>query len=228
MVESGSFSYAGRCHGLSPERNEDVVLERDCGTHKVVVLCDGAGGCANGKAAAQLTAEALAGFLSSRFERCLLEAQEVLRLEAANLITEVLTDAAKKAGTDPGSFGCTVMAAAMDRRGRWCLFHLGDGTAVGKLYPGSDWLIFSYPQRGLLPGGTSLTMNGAMFENLRFYRHDYSSDRALFLMSDGALELLGTVPQLLEKPELGRGLPEIEDLPEDDCSMAWLIAQREF
>lgn len=228
MLESGSFSFAGRGHGRSPERNEDVVLERDCGTHKVIVLCDGAGGCAHGKEAARLTAEALAGFLSTDFERCLLETQEVLRLEMVNLITQVLTDAAKQAGADPSGFGCTVMAAAMDRQGRWCLFHLGDGTAVGKLYPGSDWLIFSYPQRGLLAGGTSLTMNSAMFENLRFYRHDYPSDRSLLLMSDGALSLLRTVPGLLAQPELGRGLAEMENIPEDDCSMAWLIIRQEF
>ena len=138
MVESESFSFAGRRHGLLPERNEDVVLERDCGTHQVAVLCDGAGGCANGKAAARLTAEALAEFLSLHFEGCLLEKPEVLRPEVANRITGVLTGAAQAAGADPGSFGCTVMAAAMDREGRWCLFHLGDGTAVGKLSPDSD------------------------------------------------------------------------------------------
>ena len=227
MIKSGSFSCAGKQHGLLPERNEDVVLERDCGTHKVIVLCDGAGSCANGKAAARLTADTLAEFLSVRFVRFLLENAEVLRLEVVNLITEVLTDAAQKAGADPGSFGCTVKAAAMDQQGRWCLFHLGDGTAVGKLYPGSDWLAFSYPQRGLLPGTTTLTMNGSMFDNLRFYRHDYPSDRSLFLMSDGAMELLRTVPRLLEKMELGLELPEKENMPEDDCSAAWLIARQE-
>lgn len=227
MVKSGSFSYAGRCHALSPERNEDVVLERDCGTHNVVVLCDGAGGCANGKAAARLTAEAAAGFLSFRFERCLLEAPEVLRCEMASLITEALTDAAQKAGADPRSFGCTVMAAAMDRQGRWCLFHLGDGTVLGKPGSSSGWVIFSYPQSSLLPGGTSLTMNGPMFENLRFYRQDFPAGSALMLMTDGALDLFSTAPQLLETPEL-TGATDLEAVLEDDYSAAWLAVQPKF
>ena len=222
MIKSGSFSYAGKQHGLLPERNEDVVLERDCGTHKVIVLCDGAGSCANGKAAARLTADTLAGFLAFRFERCLLEAQDALRREAVNLITEVLTDAAQKAGADPGSFGCTMMAAAMDQQGRWCLFHLGDGAVLGKPYSSSDWMIVSYPQRGLVPGSTTLTMNGAMFENLRFYRSDHPSLGTLFLASDGMLELLRAVPRLLERPELGCALLDMENTLEDDCSAAWL------
>ena len=226
MLKSGSLSRTGKCHECLPEHSWDAVMERDCGTWKAAVLCSGDGGCANGKAAAQLTAEVLAGFLAFRFERCLLEAQDALRREVVNLVTKVLTDAAQKAGADPGSFGCTVMAAAMDQQGRWCLFHLGDGTAVGKLYPGSDWLVFSYPQRGLLPGATTLTMNGSMFDNLRFYRHDYPSDRSLFLMSDGAMELLRRVSRLLEKMELGLALPEPENMSEDDCSAAWLIARQ--
>ena len=223
MMKSGSFSYAGSRHGLLPERNEDAVAERDCGTHKVVVLCDGASCCANGKAAARLTADALAGFLAFRFGRCLLEAQDVLRREVVKLITEVLTEAARAAGADPASFGCTVMAAAMDRQGRWCLFHLGDGTALGRMEPDSGWAVFSHPQSGLVPGGTSLTMNGAMFDNLRFYRQAFPAGRALVLATDGALELL--VPRLLsgktpEPPDLS----ELPEAPEDDCSAAWLIA----
>ena len=226
MVKCGSFSYAGTCHGQLPECNEDVVPERACGTHKVVILCDGAGSCANGKEAARLTAEALEGFLSFRLGHCLLENPEVLRLEAANLITEVLTDAAEKAGADPSSFGCTLMAAAMDLHGRWCLFHLGDGTAVGKLSSDADWMIVSHPQRGLQAGATSLTMNGAMFRNLRFYRQVYPSDRAIFLMTDGVLEAFPILPEPEENPEL-LGSPERLGTPEDDCSAAWLIARQE-
>lgn len=143
MLKSGSLSRTGKCHECLPEHSWDAVMERDCGTWKAAVLCSGDGGCANGQAAARLTADALTEYLSVYFERCLLEAPEVLRMEADGLITEVLTYAAKKAGADPASFGCKVMAAAMDRQGRCCLFHLGDGTAVGKLYPGSDWLFLS-------------------------------------------------------------------------------------
>lgn len=223
MVESESFSFAGRRHGLLPERNEDVVLERNCGTHQAAVLCDGAGGCANGKEAARLAAEAAAGFLAFRFDRCLLDDQTVLRREMVHLITEVLTEAAQKAGADPASFGCTMMAAAMDRQGRWCLFHLGDGAVLGKPYSGSDWMIVSYPQRGLVPGSTTLTMNGAMFENLRFCRSDHPSFGTLFLASDGMLELLRSVPRLLERPELGYALLDMENVLEDDCSAAWLL-----
>ena len=69
-------------------------------------------------------------------------------------------------------------------------------------------------------------MNGSMFDNLRVYRHDYPSDRSLFLMSDGAMELLRRVPRLLEKMELGLALPEPENMSEDDCSAAWLIARQ--
>ena len=82
-------------------------------------------------------------------------------------------------------------------------------------------MILSYPQRGLPDGATSLTMNGAMFHNLRFYRQNDPSDRALFLMTDGAPEFFAILPCPEENPEL----PEH---PEDDCSAAWLIARQEF
>ena len=218
MIKSGSFSFAGKCHGLIQERNEDVVLERDCGTHKAAVLCDGAGGCPYGRTAAELTAGAVAEFLSLHFRRCLLEQPELLRRELVQLVTRTLTQAAKQAGADPGQFGCTILAAAMDGQGRWCLFHLGDGIAVGKLGTGSDWMVLSYPQRGLVPGGTSLTMNGPMFQNLRFYRQTSPDSRSLLLMSDGALELFSAAQRLLKKPEA----------PEDDCSAAWLTGGGEF
>ena len=139
---------------------------------------------------------------------------------AADRIAEALAGAGE-AGT--GLSAWTMLAAAMDQQGRWCLFHLGDGAVLGKPYSSSDWMIVSYPQRGLVPGSTTLTMNGAMFENLRFYRSDHPSFGTLFLASDGMLELLRTVPRLLERPEQDRTLLDMENVLEDDCSAAWLL-----
>ena len=69
MMKSGSLSFD----------SGDVVLERDCGTHKAAVLCGGA--C--GEKAARLTAEALAGLLSFGFERCMTDQPAELWREAA-------------------------------------------------------------------------------------------------------------------------------------------------
>ena len=226
MLKSGSLSRTGKCHECLPEYSWDAVMERDCGTWKAAVLCSGDGGCANGQAAARLTADALTEYLSVYFERCLLEAPEVLRMEADGLITEVLTYAAKKAGADPASFGCKVMAAAMDQQGRWCLFHLGDGTAVGKPDADGDWFTFSYAQRGLPPSATSLTMGDTMFRDLRFYRQVQPADRALFLLTGDMPEAFAILPEPEEHPEL-LGSPELLGEPENDCSAAWLIARQE-
>ena len=38
----------------------------------------------------------------------------------------------------------------------------------------------------------------------------------------GMLELLRSVPRLLERPELGYALLDMENVLEDDCSAAWL------
>ena len=222
MVTSGFFSFAGRDPERLPEHSADVALERDCGTHKVVVLCAGDDNCAYGKAAAQLTAEALAGFLSFRFQRCMAEKQSVLRREMGNLITEVLTSAAEKEGADPSGFGCALMAAAMDHQGRWCLFHLGEGVSMGRVGPRQDWTVISYPQSIVKPGSTSLTMNCPMSKNLRFYRRNSQAGRGLLLLNSGALELFSTAPYLLEKPDPGHGLSDMEaaELPESGCSAA--------
>lgn len=222
MVDSGSFSYPGRCHRFLTELNEDVVLERDCGAHRVAVLCDGAGGCPQGKAAARLTARAAADFLSLRFRLCLSERPESLRLALSHRVTEVLARAAEASNLPPSQFGCTLLAAAMDGGGRWCLFHLGDGAAIGRLN-GSGWRIFSYPQRGLLPGSTSLTMNGSMVKNLRFCRQDTPASRSLVLMSDGALALCPTISAFPPAPERFYG--DVLEPPEDDCSAVWLTAR---
>ena len=66
-------------------------------------------------------------------------------------------------------------------------------------------------------------ITSAMFENLRFYRSDHPSFGTLFLASDGMLELLRTVPRLLERPEQDRALLDMENVLEDDCSAAWLL-----
>ena len=133
MMKSGSLSFD----------SGDVVLERDCGTHKAAVLCGGA--C--GEKAARLTAEALAGLLSFGFERCMTDQPAELWREAADLIAEALAGAGE-AGA--GLSAWTMMAAAMDQQGRWCLFHLGEGLAMGKTAPGRDWAVLSRPQRDLL------------------------------------------------------------------------------
>ena len=220
MIISGSFSYAGMRHDLMPDRREDVALDRDCGTHRVAVLCDGASCCSHGKQAAERAAEAAAGFLAFRFQRCLFEHPETLRLELAQTVSAVLADTAEEARVEPKEFGCTILAAAMDGQGRWCAFHLGDGSLLGKMDPSSDWMIFSYPQSSLA-GGTVLTMNGPLFENLRFYRQNFPANRSLMLASDGAVSLFSAMPELLRHPER-KAAPEIMERMEDDCSAAWL------
>ena len=236
MIRSGAFSYAGRRHGFVPENRTDAVLERDCGGHRAVVLCSGGDSCPCGKAAAELTAQAAASFLAFRFARCLLEEPEVLRRELVQVVTRVLGDAARRAGRVPSQFGCTLLAAAMDQRGRFCAFHLGDGTLLGKLEMENQWTVFSQPHSGLTPGSTALTMNGSMFPNLRFYRTTQPGGHRLFLTGDGIAGLVPRLPQLLDHPDRLEGLirrgeqgqlqdlPELSSVLEDDCSAAWLSA----
>lgn len=224
-MKSGIFSFPGRIHRELGKPNEDAAVHLICGDHRVVVLCDGASLCSNGQAAASLTANAVAGYLAFRFEQCLMEPEDVLRRELTQVITKVLTNAAEQGEADPGQFACTVLAAAMDRQGRWCMFHLGDGTAIGKLDVSSEWMSMSYPQTCLQSGGTSLTMNGSMFEMLRFYRQIYPASRSLMLTTDGGMDLFASAPSLLNRPER---LSAAEFKPEDDCSVAWLMAGMEF
>lgn len=200
-------------------------MEQICGTHRVVVLCDGASQCAYGGAAAALTAKAAAGYMAFRFERCLLEPEDVLRRELVQVIQTVLGAAAKQAGVSPSQFGCTVLAAAMDSLGRWCMFHLGDGACVGQLGCDAGWEVVSLPQCCLKAGGTSLTMNGRMFQNLRFYRQTDPAPRMLLLMTDGGLDLFASTPKL---SELSKLLHAVLSTLEDDCSVAWLGMAQEF
>lgn len=222
MLHSGTFSLTGCQHQLAGHPNEDAATECACGTHRAVVLCDGAGQCSHGRAAARLIADAAAGYLAFRFERCLLEPEDVLRRELVQIITTVLTGAARQAGASPGQFGCTILAAAMDELGRWCMFHLGDGACFGQLAPDAEWAAVSLPQRCLKEGGTCLTMNGPMFENLRFYRQTDSMPRVLLMMTDGGMELFPSIPKL---PELSKLLHTAALKPADDCSVAWLEAR---
>lgn len=225
MVYSGTFSTTGRSNRILGRPNEDAVAEYDCGTYRVVVLCDGASQCSHGQAAARLTADAVAGYLAFRFERCLLEPEDVLRRELVQTITKVLTSAAQQTGVEPSQFGCTLLAAAMDGLGRWCMFHLGDGVCFGCLTPDGEWEIASLPQYCLKEGGTSLTMNGPMFQNLRFYRQTDSMARILLLMTDGGIDLFSSAPTLSDLPKL---LHTSDFPPADDCSVAWLEAKPEL
>lgn len=205
MLNSGIYSAPGLRHRNAGQPNEDAAEERICGRHRVVVLCDGASHCTHGRTAAQLTASAVAEYLACRFEHCLLEKEDVLRRELVHVISTVLTDAAHQSGADPSQFGCTLIGAAMDDQGRWCLLHLGDGSCIGQLDPSGAWEPISLPQLFLLPGSTSLTMNAPMFHALRFYRHTEPTPQSLVLMTDGAMEHFASC------------------ISGDDCSVAWLI-----
>lgn len=221
MILSGTFSYPGRYRSFLPEHRMDAVQECNCGEHRAVVLCSGSG--PRGKAAAELTAQAAAGFLTFRFSRCLLEEPEVLQQEMAQIMSQV-----------PVQSDCTLLAAAMDQRGHFCAFHLGDGTLLGKLETTPQWAVISPPQPCPAPGSAARTGNSSLFGGLRFYRVMEPGGHRLFLAGKGVAELIAHQPALLNHPErLGelilraeqgqpQALPELSHILEDDCSAAWL------
>lgn len=221
MILSGTFSYPGRYQGLLTEHRTDAVLERSCGEHKVVVLCSGSG--PRGKAAAELTAQAAAGFLTFRFTRCLLEEPEALEGEMTQIVSQV-----------PVQSVCTLLAAGMDQRGHFCAFHLGEGTLMGKLETAQQRTVLSQPQPA--PGSAARTGSSSIFDSLRFYRVMEPGGHRLFLAGKGVAELMFHQPGLLNHPErLGelilcaeqgqpQALPELSHILENDCSAAWLSA----
>lgn len=212
MVKTGWVLRPGK---RSPGGERNVVKVQSCGGHKVAVLAAGSARCARGTAAARIAAETVAGFLAFRFCRCLLEHPEVVRRELALAVTQALKQAALASGSPGRDFGCTFLAAAMDETGL-CAFHLGDGMILEQGSGEMGWNVLSYPQSGLTPEGDPRTMEGPVFDCLRFYRKKRTGGRVM-LMSGGFLRLRR--PELTDHPEL---LASLE--PEDDCAAAWLQA----
>lgn len=220
-IKTEIFTQQGRCSAAAGRKNGDTVRELDRGAYKIITMCDGAGQCSHGAEAAELVAVSVEIYLSDAFPRLLLEEELLVRREITLTVDQTIERAAGAYGIGRAEFGCTILAAAMDREGRFCFFHLGDGMIFGKLDETSDWISFSYPQRGL-NGGTYLTGNDSIFDHIQFCRRADSGFSSICMFTDGFSELLNREPALLSHPERLTDAPETSD----DCSAAWMSAGR--
>lgn len=219
MLFSKLISNPGRRTLSLGQPNGDAALERDCGTYKIQVLCDGASQCLYGTEAAQAIASATADYLAMNFPRAMFEPEDVIRRELTLTVMKIVSHKAAELGCGKEDLGCTILAAAMDELGRFCFFHLGDGLSIGKFDEDCEWMIFSYPQRDL-GGGTFLTGKAPIFPHLQFGRADRKCNSTLVLMTDGFQEILHGSWELLNHPErLNSGVSA-----EDDWTVAWMSA----
>lgn len=165
---------------------EDQGAWKSMADVSAAVLCDGAGSFSGGAAAARLTAGLLSEVLCSRFEELYCSDGGTARLTVSRMVTELLTEYSRSTGIPGRELACTILAAAMDSRGRAVCFHLGDGIILQR--DRGEYSPVTGPRRGAVPGSTYLTMNCCLWQHLRFCRWQSDTLERLLLMTDGAAD----------------------------------------
>lgn len=190
-----SYTNIGRFHSSCSGENEDRMVILTGGGVTAAVVCDGAGSFRGGAAAAQITAQTLAGALAARFDGLYGSVGQNARIQIADLVHGALTRYAAQKGISPGELACTIVAAAVDEDGRCICFHLGDGFILQKNRDDEEISVVSPPMNGLVPNSTYLTMNCDLWQHLRFYRWKCPALERLLLLTDGAAEHLVRLEQ---------------------------------
>lgn len=228
IPKNAFFTCTGSRHRAEGRPCEDHGAAAVRGDVTAAVLCDGAGTKSGGAEAARVTAGLLAEVLCGRFEELYHSDSGTARLTVARLVTDALLAESRSAGIRKEELGCTILAAAMDSRGRAVCFHLGDGIILQR--DRGAYSVVTGPSRGKVPGSTYLTMNCDLWQHLRYCRWQSGSLERLLLMTDGAADHAAehrpggwgfALPAELDLEALGRHLDRLE--PEDDYSAAMLM-----
>ena len=229
---SGVFviSNTGKYHMKQNKPNEDYALALEKGGISVAVLADGAGSFDAGGVAARLIAPEIVEWMSSNFLELYYCDGAIVRKRLVYLITKLLRGYSERQNLNSSDLACTLIAVAVDPKGRGIAFHLGDGIILRQRDQGACCSVISSPENGLTTNTTYLTMNCNMFEHCRFYRLQETGPFRLIAMTDGAaahlVEQHGrdgwvyTGPCFWEEDSLVKYLEGIA--PTDDYSLAIL------
>lgn len=220
MISIRSFCYAGNCHDNRMEFCQDQTAVVKGKERCTIVLCDGAGGSRNGKAAARLVADAIGSFMQDNFNNSLSGYVPDILRKTVQVINHTLLSYAEQHSIVPGELATTVMAVTMDNQGRFSGIHLGDGNILWQVKGEEGIQEISRPQNGLRPDTTFLTMNCPMFQYLRFFRWKKPEAKRIMLLTDG-MDILKN--QLTEDLFDAGNQEKLENIvkrkdPFDDCS----------
>ena len=224
------ISNTGKYHMKQNKPNQDYALALEKGGISVVVLADGAGSFDAGGVAARLLVPEIVEWMSSNFLELYYCDGAIVRKRLVYLITKLLRGYSEKHNLNSSDLACTLIAVAVDSKGRGIAFHLGDGIILRQRDQGTCCSVISSPENGLTTSTTYLTMNCNMFEHCRFYRLQESGPFRLIAMTDGAaahlVEQRGrdgwvyTGPCFWEEDPLVKYLKGVA--PSDDYSLAIL------
>lgn len=187
-MESYSYSQAGTFHVERNMANEDCVVTLKSDNLAVSVITDGAGGKKAGKEAAQLLAPAFAEWIFNTFLELYYRKGDFVRGEAVRIINSCLKAYARSHGCEENDLACTLMASAMDSKGRCLCIHLGDGVMLRRM-DGDETdqaEVVSLPENGPTAQTTFLTMNCNMWQHIRYCRWKDPNTECIISLTDGA------------------------------------------
>ena len=188
ILESYSYSCAGKFHTELNMPNEDCVVILKKEDLAVSVITDGAGGMNAGKEAAELIAPTLAEWIYTNFEELYYRNGDFVRGEAVWIISSCLKAYAQSHGYEESDLACTLMAAGIDAEGRCICLHLGDGVILRRMTRDdiNRAEIVSPPENGLISQETYLTMNCNMWKHIRYCRWKDPETECIISLTDGA------------------------------------------
>lgn len=187
-ILGAAASVCGSFHINHGSSCEDAWFMAADDSHRTIVLCDGCSTASQGAAAARIASQTVGAILHQNFVSYLYKDPLAIRVEAASAVEAALTSWARQNQIDTRQLAATLVAAAMDRDGRFVCLHMGDGEILGLSSRSKQILRVSLPENRLGSTQTYLTMNCSMARHLRVYRQTSSDLQSLFLCTDG-LEL---------------------------------------
>lgn len=164
---------------------EDAWFMAADDTHRTIVLCDGCSTASQGAAAARIVSQTAGAILHQNFAAYLYKDPLAIRVEAARAVEAALTGWARQNQIAARQLAATLVAASMDREGRFVCLHMGDGGILGQSAGSKQILRVSLPENRLGSRQTYLTMNCSMARHLRICQQTSFDLESLLLYTDG-------------------------------------------